>query len=191
MNSKKHLELIYGPMFSGKTTKLIELYNEKNKILGNNSCLALNYALDNRYGNDKIITHSGLEIECYSILNIRNFVNNSDLDIQNIIKNVEFIFINEAQFFENLKDDILYLRDILNKNIILCGLDLDYKKEKFGELLDLLPYATKIYRLFGECNTKNCENLSQFTCRLVKNKEQILIGTSEYIPVCEKCFKIN
>ena len=45
---------------------------------------------------------------------------------------------------------------------------------KFGELLDLSPLATKIHRLTGKCNTKDCLNPSQYSHRLVKNDDLVL-----------------
>jgi thymidine kinase len=180
------LELIVGPMFSGKTTRLIERYNEL--IKSGKKCIAINYALDTRYGENKIVSHDGLNIDCLSIKDLDEISidlndNNSDFS------KAEYILINEAQFFTNLKTNIMYLINISKKNVILCGLDLDYKREKFGELMDLGSIATKIEYLRGKCNTKKCNYPSQFTHRLVECDQQILIGTNEYIPVCEECYR--
>ena len=59
-----NLQIIYGPMFSGKTTKLIDIYEDTVSKFGKESCLAINYALDNRYGENKIISHDKKSIEC-------------------------------------------------------------------------------------------------------------------------------
>mgnify|MGYP006137149571 FL=1 len=176
------LDLIYGCMFSGKTTKLISIYNLINK---NYKCLAINYIYDNRYTNDdKIVSHNKNSIDCISIKNLDELaLTNTYFDKFN---NAEYIFINEAQFFPNLKKWVLYVKNTLNKNLILCGLDLDYKKEKFGELIELLPYTTTIYHMTGKCD--KCENESLFTHRLVDNDNQVLIGLTEYIPVCKECW---
>jgi len=67
-------------------------------------------------------------------------------------------------------------------------------------MMNLLPYASKIYPLYGICqNTKTgtCENnktsctgASKYSHRLINNSEQIFIGTHEYIPLCEDCYNI-
>jgi thymidine kinase len=75
-------------------------------------------------------------------------------------------------------------------------------------MMNLLPYASKIYPLYGICqNTKTgiCQNTKTDTCennntscirasryshRLINNSEQIFIGTHEYIPLCEDCYNI-
>ena len=175
------ITLIYGPMFSGKTTKLIEIY--ENLILKDKAkCIAINYALDKRYGENKIISHDGLNIDCYSITNIEEFYNLK----KQLILDADNIFINEAQFFESIDKWVLYLNQVLKKNVILCGLDLDYKREKFGTMMNLLPYAATIHKMTGHC--AKCVSPSQFSYRIVNNDSQILIGNSEYIPLCEKCY---
>ena len=176
------ITLIYGPMFSGKTTKLIELYKET--IAKNKNCVAINYELDTRYGKNKIISHDGLAITCYSITNIDDFINNSAT--KELISSADFIFINEAQFFESILENVLYLTNILKKNVVLCGLDLDYKRQKFGTMMDLLVKATHVFKMTGKC--VKCDGASCYSHRTVNSYFQILIGTSQYIPLCETCY---
>jgi thymidine kinase len=175
--------LIYGPMFSGKTTKLIELYREI--IAKNKNCVAINYELDTRYGKNKIISHDGLAIDCYSITDLDDFIKNSTT--QELIANADYIFINEAQFFETIHASVSYLNETLKKNVIVCGLDLDYKRQKFGTMMELLPKSNTIFKMTGKC--VKCNGASCYSHRIVKNSYfQILIGTSEYIPLCEACY---
>ena len=181
-NTYSGITLIYGPMFSGKTTKLIEIYKEM--LAQKKNCIAINYELDTRYGKNKIISHDGLAITCYSITNIDDFINNSAT--KELISSADFIFINEAQFFESILPSVLYLTNILKKNVVLCGLDLDYKRQKFGTMMDLLSKATNVFKMTGKC--VKCNGLSCYSHRIVSSYFQILIGTSEYIPLCETCY---
>ena len=178
------ITLIYGPMFSGKTTKLLELYNNSKSIYGQEKCVALNYKLDTRYGINQIITHDGKKIDCISLTNIDDFINNEKT--RHIILNAQYIFFNEAQFFENIDKTVLHLHNILGKDVILCGLDLDYKREKFGSMMNLISSATKVFALKGTC--KLCKGASEFSHRTVNGYLQILIGYSQYIPLCEQCY---
>ena len=180
------LTLIMGPMFSGKTTELINIYNETCKKYGKDKCLALNYALDVRYGNDKIVSHDSLSIPCKNILKLQDYFENN-INLVNI-SNASFIFINEAQFFEDLTYYVLNMKNIHNKHLILCGLDLDFQCKKFGQLCDLNIYANKVIYLHGKCNTNGCNYLSCYSHRVTKNKEQVLIGSHEYIPLCKDCY---
>lgn len=183
------LQIIMGPMFSGKTTELINIYNETCKKYGNHKCIALNYALDIRYGNNQIISHDSLSIPSNSILKLEDYFENNDNLVN--ISNASFIFINEAQFFDDLTYYVLNMKDIHNKHLILCGLDYDFERKKFGQLLDLNIHANKIIYLQGKCNTPNCNYLSKYTHRVTQNKEQILIGSQEYVPLCKDCYNKN
>ena len=187
------LELIIGPMFSGKTSLLIDLYNKHNesnevankkKTLYNiNKVIAINYDKDNRYGFNQISSHNGKTINCISINNLYDLIFSNDMHKLNL---AEYIFINEAQFFKELKSWVLNQVETYNKNIILCGLDSDFKREKFGEIWDLIPHANKITKLSGICT--KCSNPSIYTHRISTETEQEVIGTSNYIPVCRMCY---
>lgn len=192
MNSNGFLEIILGPMFGGKTTQLINRYNEitDNEITDNlNSniqphVLTINYDKDTRYSTNQIVSHDGKTLDC-------NFIHELE-DIDRIpellskLNNSKFIFIDEAQFFKNLKNWVLYQVDHNNKHIILSGLDSDFKREKFGEILDLIPHSNKITKLTGTC--LKCSNPSIYTHRISNEIEQEVIGNDNYIPVCRKCY---
>jgi thymidine kinase len=184
INTAPQLTLIYGPMFSGKTTKLLELYNNSVNSYGQEKCIAFNYKLDTRYGENLIITHDGKKIDCISLIDIDDFISNEKT--RSLILNAQYIFINEAQFFKNIDSTVLHLHEILKKDVILCGIDLDYKRNKFGSMMNLVSSATNVYALKGRC--KLCGGASEFSHRTVANSLQILIGYRQYIPLCEQCY---
>tara|TARA_A100001015_G_C14777283_1_gene627728 strand:- start:266 stop:811 length:546 start_codon:yes stop_codon:yes gene_type:complete len=174
------LEIIMGPMFSGKTELLIEKYNccvEKFKI-------AINYYKDVRYGENIISSHNKKSIPSINIEFLSDIFNNP-----NFIKDTSYIFINEAQFFTDLKDSVIKLIEQYNKHVIICGLDSDYKREKFGHMWDLIPFADNIIKLKGQCNS--CSNQSLFTHRITNEKNQEVIGSTNYIPLCRLCYIKN
>ena len=49
------LNLICGPMFSGKTTELIRRYTRYE--LAGKKCILIKYSKDTRYDNNNIVTH--------------------------------------------------------------------------------------------------------------------------------------
>lgn len=183
------LELILGPMFSGKTKLLISRYNEvvaRNIDNSTNTILVVNYYKDTRYGINNInniVSHDGDIIPSVNIILLSNIF---ELYGTNEITNFKFIFINEAQFFPDLKEVVLTLLKYYNKNIILCGLDSDFKQEKFGQLWDLIPHADTLVKLYGKCD--KCPNKSLYTHRLSKEVIQEVIGTTNYIPLCRSCY---
>jgi thymidine kinase len=184
------VNLIMGPMFSGKTTKLIHSYNAYVKTYGKEKCIMLNYIHDKRYTKEqKVVSHDGLSVDCYDTSNLAEFIDN--YSTQPIFLKAKYIFINEAQFFSNLIHLIIFSTKILNKNFVLCGLDYDYKKEKFGDLLNLVPYANNVHNLTGKCNTHNCSYPSKYSHRVINCEKQVLIGITQYVPLCEHCYAKN
>jgi len=181
------LEIIMGPMFSGKTEMLIKKYNtvlelDLDTMFNHTNVVAYNYYKDTRYGNDKIVSHNGKSINSTNIKTLSQI-----FDDTNKLINYTHIFINEAQFFSDLKECVIKLVEEYNKHVIICGLDCDYKRDKFGDMWDLIPYADSIVKLKGICNI--CSNPSLFTHRITREKEQEIIGNDNYEPLCRICYK--
>jgi thymidine kinase len=103
------------------------------------------------------------------------------------LRNSDVILINEGQFFEDLYDTVV---DMLNHNkkIYICGLDGDFKRNKFGQILDLIPLCDKVTKLTSLCSI--CKNGAPgiFSMRLTDETQQTLVGSDNYVPVCRKCF---
>ena len=176
------LEIIIGPMFSGKTELLIEkckeLYPDKNV-----HSLAINYHKDTRYGDNTIVSHSGFWIPSTNLDSLSELLK---YPFCNDIKKYTHIFINEAQFFSDLKKVVVKLVEEYNKHVVICGLDSDYKREKFGDIWELIPHADTIVKLKGKC--QKCNNDSIFTHRITNETEQEVIGVTNYIPLCRGCY---
>ena len=178
---KGSLEVISGCMFSGKTNLLIQLYR---KNPNKDKCLCINYILDNRYSNNNIVSHSDERIECIFIKDLNDLLFNSLYN--SLLNKSTHIYINEAQFFPNLLRWCTYYVEHMHKHITICGLDYDFKRKPFGDILQCEKYAIRVHKMQGKC--EKCDNKSIFTHRLSDSTEQILIGTKEYIPVCEDCW---
>ena len=174
------LEIIMGPMFSGKTELLIKKYNTCKEHLEQEQIIAYNYYKDTRYGDNKIISHNSNQIPSINIETLSKIFEDSQFSKRT------HIFINEAQFFPDLKVSIIKLVEEYNKNVVICGLDSDFKREKFGDMWDLIPHADYIVKLKGCCN--DCNKPSLFTCRITNEKGQQVIGVENYIPLCRNCY---
>jgi len=183
MNSEKeidnaYLELIIGPMYSGKTSKLIDIYNNfKNNV----KISIINHSLDNRYDeSDMLSTHDKIKAQCIKTSNL------NDLWLYNEeVKKSKIILINEGQFFENLYDVVINMLNN-NKHVYICGLDGDFQQKKIGQMLDLIPLCDKVTKLTSLCSICNDNTPAIFTLRLSKETHQIVIGSNNYIPVCRK-----
>ena len=194
LNSKSYLELIIGPMYSGKTSKLLEIYKQC-KFCDISVCV-INHSLDKRYHESMLSSHDKLMIPCLNIENLHNlWFNNCEIDLtafgdntnHKIIRNSEVILINEGQFFSNLHDVV---NDMLknNKVVYVCGLDGDFERKKFGEILDLIPLCDKVTKLTSLCSLCKNGNLGIFSMRISNEKEQTVIGSENYLPVCRICY---
>jgi thymidine kinase len=178
------LNLIIGPMFSGKTTELLRIAKRLKSI--NMKVLMINYAEDTRYSTTEMTTHDKESMPCRFVNKLEEILVNdkNDKSIENY-KNYDVFCINEAQFFGDL---VSFCKEVLknNKTVYACGLDGDYKQEKFGELIDLVPMCDTITKLHAFCAVCKNGTKAHFTKRICENQEQKLIGTKEYIPVCRK-----
>jgi thymidine kinase len=187
-----YLELTMGPMFSGKTTNLIQCYH---RLLSKDiSPFVINYSEDTRYSSKNLVSHGKMEIPCVFSKTLREIWNTSTHPNYINIRIAEVILINEAQFFTDVFDVVLDMVDNHNKRVYLYGLDGDYERNPFvtktaffkGGWLDLIPYSDKITKLSAKC--KLCSRFAIFSHRLTGEIRQIVIGSDNYIPLCRKCY---
>ena len=194
-NNIGYLELIIGPMFSGKTSRIVEIYNQC--MFCNIPVATINHCIDDRYDDHLLSTHDKIKIPCIKAHKLsdiwsRNIVF-TDIDSSRLkdtlqLCNSEVILINEGQFFQDLYE---FTIDMLkhNKKIYICGLDGDFERKKFGTILDLIPLCDKVSKLTSLCSI--CKNGTPgiFSMRLTSEKQQTLVGSDNYIPVCRKCYE--
>tara|TARA_B100001063_G_C16549734_1_gene445430 strand:+ start:168 stop:707 length:540 start_codon:yes stop_codon:yes gene_type:complete len=170
-----------GPMYSGKTTKLINMYNSNNNDFRK---LVIDYNIQNdNTEENQLINHDKQHIPCIRTKHLTQLF--SDKSYSTKIGTGTTFYINEAQFFTDLKDFVLKLLQ-MNKTVHLYGLDGDFQQNKMGQILDLIPYCDSISKLKGKCN--NCNNKAIFSKRITSSLEQYLTDETAYIPLCRKCF---
>ena len=192
--STGYLELFVGPMFSGKTSKLLEVY--KQYKFCNVPIAVINHSADTRYHESMLSTHDKVMIPCIQtkeLLPLWNYSNldeayNKDCELHMMLRKAEVILINEGQFFEDLQQCVLQML-IDKKKVYIAGLDGDFERKKFGSLLDLIPMCDKVTKLTSLCSI--CKNGAPgiFSLRLTQEKQQTLIGSNNYIPVCRHCYE--
>ena len=174
------LRLFVGPMYAGKTSKLIETYKEA--IKNKQNVIVLTHSSEIRYSIDQLSTHDQKQISCFKYDKINTFVQDKHDDILD----TQVILIDEAQFFEDLIE-IRELVDTHHKHIFVFGLDGDFKRNKFGHILDLIPVCDSVEKLTAKCNM--CNNKAIFSRRIINSGQQILVGSNEsYQPMCRKCY---
>jgi thymidine kinase len=176
------LDIIMGPMFAGKSTELIRRIRQL-KVL-DIKFIILKPIIDNRYSDKQIVSHNNDRENCKSFNTLHDFISQIDL------KNINTVFIDEAQFFPDLKTSVIHLVEVMNKNVVIVGLDGDFHREKFGQILDLIPFADTCVKQTSLCEF--CKDMTPgiFSLKLNDNLNQIEVGTQMYKAVCRKHYII-
>lgn len=172
------LEIVIGPMFSGKTSYALS-HIKRLKSIGK-TVLVIKPEIDKRYSRENMIVSHNNETEASFVWNITYPLT--------IRTEIEYIVIEEAQFFKGL---LMCVRNLLaeKKSILLVGLDGDTHQNMFGELLNCIPYCSKVTKLSALCSLCKDGTPAYYT-KSIGNEmtdEQINVGGSEkYISVCLK-----
>lgn len=160
-----HLEVICGPMFSGKTEELIRRIRRSQ--IARQKVQIFKPAVDTRYGETQVVSHSAQSIDSTPVA--------SSLEILQLVKDAtRVVAIDEVQFFDF---DIIQVVEKLTARglrVIAAGLDLDYRAKPFGPMAELLAIADDVAKIQAICTI--CGAPATRTQRLVNNEEQFLLG---------------
>ncbi len=168
--------LFVGPMFGGKTTKLLTEI-DRLKYQKKNVCL-FKPMIDDRYDASNVVSHVGLKhdaipVKCGDDI-IKDLLNKSD--------NVDVIAVDEAFMIQGCADALKYLFS-LGKSIIVASIDLNASCKPLVEITSMMPYATSITKCPAVC--VECGNDAYYTYRSIDDDAEILIGGAElYEAVC-------
>lgn len=177
------LQIILGPMFSGKSTYIIrnyDLYKEKMKTI------IINYKKDNRYDDgDYICSHN---LEKRAAVKLENLE-----DLEEIYYSYEYFLIDEGHFFKDLKQFTLKLLR-LKKKVTIVGLNGDINGNVFSNITSLIPYCDGMKYLTSLCSICKNDNKGFLHIKidsktLKDSNEYKLVGGSEtYKTVCKYHF---
>ena len=195
MNFKNggQLDIILGTMFSGKTTYILSKMTKIAEL--NYSILYINIEFDNRSDNF-FSTHNPFFDSQIDFVKREPLINNVQMiktkNLLNLdISDKDVIIIDESHFFDDLIEFVNKCLN-LNKYVIVAGLIADFKGNKFGKTLDLIPICTNIKRLHAYCSTCAKDKISTvaiYSQKIIKCRKSIDIGGSDkYIPVCRYHF---
>jgi thymidine kinase len=174
------LELIIGPMFSGKTSRIVSIVS-RYQALGI-PVLVINHGLDTRYSQQSVSTHDGRKIPSISVFDL------SDIDPA-LLEKYKVLIVDEAQFFKYLVPFVEDMVDTKHKDVVLVGLDGDINRRPFGELLNCIPLADRVEKLDALCHSCADGTPGLFSYRKTGSANQIQIGGAEsYETLCRKCY---
>ncbi|WP_281270856.1 thymidine kinase [Meiothermus luteus] len=178
------IEVVVGPMFSGKSDELIR--RVKRALFARQRVMVFKPSLDNRYHATDVASHDGLRIEAIAV---RDSV---ELRAHLAEPLPDVVAVDEAQFFDpGLLGLVLELADE-GVRVICAGLDMDFRGEPFGIMPELLARAEYVQKLFAVCPV--CGGPATRTQRFVNGKPAryddpvIWVGAAEsYEPRCRRC----
>ena len=171
------LEVICGPMFSGKSEELIRRI--KRAIIGKQKVQVFKPALDDRYDVSAIASHSQRKHKAIAVKDTLELARKLDPD-------VEVVALDEVQFMD--EGLIAIIEELANRGVrvIAGGLDQDSNGEPFGIMPLLLAKAEFVTKLQAICMV--CGALAGRTQRLVHTGGQVLVGAAEaYEARCRHC----
>ena len=178
-----YIELVIGPMYSGKSEELIRRL--KRAKIAKQNIVVFKPQIDDRYSNEDVVSHSGESIHAIPINKAKEIYDYIDSKTQ-------VVGIDEVQFFDDEVIDIAI--DLADKGIrvIAAGLDMDFKGEPFGPTPRLLAVSEFVDKIQAICSV--CGQPATRSQRLINgeparyNDPIIQVGAVEsYEARCRKC----
>ena len=173
------IEVVCGPMFSGKSEELIRRLRRAR--IARKRVQVFKPGIDNRYAPDEIVSHGDQRMKS-------EVVNNAEEISIKVDPRTQVVGIDESNFFG---PDLVALAQQLadsGKQVIIAGLDTDYLGRPFPPMPELLCLAESITKALAIC--MRCGNPAKHTQRLVESKDLIMVGASGvYEARCRRCFE--
>ncbi len=172
------IEIIIGPMFSGKTTELIDRFHAAERE--GQAVIAIKPAADDRYHAIHLVSHDRGCITAHPV--------EDESEIEPAAQAASFVAIDEAHFFSaGVADTCCRLRE-LGKCVVSAGVDLDHRGRLFPAIAALRDCADRVTVRTARC--ARCGAVAQFTQRLVDSDAPIVVGgAGQYEPRCAACFQ--
>ena len=173
------IEVVCGPMFSGKSEELIRRLRRAK--IARKRVQVFKPALDDRYSLDEIVSHGDQRMKSNVVSRAKEILEQTD-------GRTQVIGVDESNFFgADLADIASQLAD-MGKQVIVAGLDTDYLGRPFSPMPELLCLAESITKMLAIC--MRCGNPAKHTQRLVESQDLIVVGASGmYEARCRRCFE--
>jgi thymidine kinase len=173
------IEVICGPMFSGKSEELIRRL--RRATIARKRVQVFKPAIDTRYSKDEIVSHGDLRMKSEVLDDPKDMLRRIDW-------RTEVVGVDEANF---MGPDLIEIAGTLadsGKQVMIAGLDTDYMGRPFPPIPELLALAESITKTLAIC--VRCGNPAKHTQRLVESDDLIVVGAGGmYEARCRRCFE--
>jgi thymidine kinase len=164
------LEVITGPMFSGKSEELIRRLKRARIARQRVACFKPD--IDLRYHRTSIASHSSQTHEATTVATVEDL--RAALYPQ--LAEVEVVGIDEVQFFDPAIIPFALELVALGKRVLMAGLDTTFSNEPFGPVPALMALADKVTKLSAVCMV--CGQSAIHTQRLGQSQELVVVGAA-------------
>ncbi len=176
------LEVICGPMFSGKSEEMIRRLRRA-EIAGQRVVI-FKPRIDDRYDATDVVSHAGARMRAVPVSSVAEIAAGAE--------GHEVVGIDEAQFLgDGIVEAALELAD-RGVRVVVAGLDQDFRRLPFGPMPELLSHAEFVDKLQAVCH--RCGGPATTTQRLVDGQpapysgETVVVGAAEqYEARCRGC----
>ncbi len=173
------VEVITGPMFSGKSEELIRRLRRVE--IARQRLQTFKPAIDDRFHATDIVSHNQQRMPGETVASSAEILARVD-------EATEVVGIDEGQFFDQ---DLVEVCNILakqGKRVIVAGLDQDYRGRPFGPMPAMMAAAEYVTKQLAICVI--CGNPANHTQRLTGSRAQIQVGAQGlYEARCRCCFQ--
>jgi len=173
------IEVICGPMFSGKSEELIRRL--RRAMIARKRVSVFKPAIDDRYSAEEIVSHGDLRLHSQVVSGAAEMLERIDW-------RAEVVGVDEANFMGPALVEVAGRLADSGKQVIVAGLDTDYLGRPFAPIPDLLAQAESITKTLAVC--VRCGNPAKHTQRLRGSDDLIVVGASDlYEARCRRCFE--
>lgn len=162
------IEVICGPMFSGKSEELIRRITRSR--IARIPVQAFKPALDTRFADAEVVSHSSLSISAEP-------VPDSFTLLRQIEDATEVVGIDEGQFFDDRIIEVTERLAKAGKQVIVAGLDLDYLGRPFEPIPALCTRSEYVTKMLAVCH--RCGAPAAFTQRIIKSDDLVVLGATD------------
>lgn len=171
------VEVICGPMFSGKTEELIRRL--RRALFARQKIQVFKPRIDTRYDPVAIVSHSQQQLTAAPIGDARDV-------LAQLAADTEVVAIDEGQFFQRNLLDVVQHLSCANRRVIVAGLDQDFAGAPFEPMPELMAVAEFVTKMLAICVM--CGNPAGRTQRLTRQSRRVVVGAQEgYEARCRRC----
>ncbi|HEY5889378.1 MAG TPA: thymidine kinase [Acidimicrobiia bacterium] len=172
------VEVICGPMFSGKSEELIRRVTRSE--IARIPVQTFKPQLDDRYADTEVVSHSRLSVSAIP-------VEDSGQLLRAVEDKTEVIGIDEGQFFDIGLVDVVEALARAGKQVIIAGLDTDYLRRPFEPIPMLCDRAEYVTKVLAVCH--RCGGPGMYTQRIVTSDDLVVLGAQgAYEARCRRCY---